>query len=716
MSRVSKGRRLLRSPARLLGPEGSLSRRLHQRVLLLGIIAIIGFVFVIVTGLLGAQNRQERQFHEAGLQATRAFDSYLLDVRSDLIATAAALGPSADQSDLLRQLIARRPTLFELQLIDADGRILIQRNRVGRPYQIEVSEQPWFSAVRAGYSYLGAVDFGEFSVPTVTLAAPVTDELGVFAASLVARFDLTTLWNIAISLPVAESGYVYISDQQGQLVAHRNLRLLYSDATLQSLIGRSPQAIADGNLHIYPALDGRWVLGFGMAFELAPWFAIVEQPLFEALGPSVMLALGMLLALVLAAWLVRSILRFTRVQILRPLALLRGGVERLQQGDLQARTRVPAGHGELSQLGDAFDQMTAQLQAREQQLRQSLADTTELKNLLDNVFASIVSGVMTTDLQGRITLCNLAALRILDYPHSKMLVGQTVASLRPPLNALLLPHVQSVCQAHEPLIGLEVSPVLEERGKVHLRCNLSVLRGAEQVLGIAIVIDDVTTLKQMEAQRRLLEHMVSPAILSQIDPDRLQLGGQRREITALFADIHGFTCISEQLTPEKLVGLLNRYLGAMADAVLAQEGTIDKFLGDAIMAWFNAPLPQVDHALRAVRTALQIRSAIEQLHEELPAVLRLSFGVGIHTGEAVLGLVGTQARIEYTAIGDDVNTAKRIQEHSGINQILISAQIYQAVQDDVEVRPLQRIKVKGKQKPLEVYEVIGLKKQVQGAR
>jgi class 3 adenylate cyclase len=224
------------------------------------------------------------------------------------------------------------------------------------------------------------------------------------------------------------------------------------------------------------------------------------------------------------------------------------------------------------------------------------------------------------------------------------------------------------------------------------------------------VIDDVTAMKQMESQRRLLEHMVSPAILTQLDPDRLQLGGQRMEITALFADIHGFTGISEQLTPEKLVRLLNRYLGAMADAVLAEEGTIDKFLGDAIMAWFNAPLPQADHALRAVRTALRIRASIEQLHRDLPGALRLTIGVGIHTGQAVLGLIGTEERIEYTAIGDDVNVAKRIQEHTGDNQILISADVYRAVQNDIDVHPCQRIQVKGKRKPLEVYEVIGLKR------
>jgi PAS domain S-box-containing protein len=694
---------------RLFDKTGSIGRRLHQRVLLLASIAMLGLAVAILISLLGARDRLEGQFRVAGMTATHAFDSYLLDVRSDLIATAAALGESADQSDLLRQLIARRPTLFELDLIDPQGRILLQRNRVGRPNKTALGEQPWLASVRSGQSYLGPVDFGEFSVPTVTLAAPVSNELGVFSATLVARFDLTTLWNIAISLSVGDSGYIYIADQNGHLVAHRNLRLLYSEDSMEQRLGLSPQSLADGGLHLYSSLYGRWVIGFGSAMELAPWFAIVEQPLAEALGPSLLRVVIMLLALVLAWLMVRSIVRFTRLQILRPLALLREGVERLQAGDLGARTGLEPGRGELSQLGGAFDHMAAQLQAREQQLRQSLSETTELKNLLDNVFSSIVSGVMTTDMDGRISLCNLAALRILGYGESKALIGQTVAGLVAPLGRIVQPHVSTVSRSHRPVIGLEISADLPERGAVHLRVNLSELRSAERPQGIAIVIDDVTEMKQMEAQRRLLEHMVSPAILSQIDPDRLQLGGQRQVITALFADIHGFTSISEQLTPEKLVGLLNRYLGAMADAVLMEEGTIDKFLGDAIMAWFNAPLLQADHALRAVRTGLQIRDSIVQLHKELPEELQLSFGIGIHTGDAVLGLIGSQERIEYTAIGDDVNTAKRIQEHSGINQILISAQIYAVVQADVEVRPLQRIQVKGKQKPLEVYEVIGLK-------
>jgi class 3 adenylate cyclase len=132
-------------------------------------------------------------------------------------------------------------------------------------------------------------------------------------------------------------------------------------------------------------------------------------------------------------------------------------------------------------------------------------------------------------------------------------------------------------------------------------------------------------------------------------------------------------------------------------------------MGDAIMAWFNAPIPQPDHTLRAVKTALLIRESIENLYKELPADSHLYFGVGIHCGDAVLGLIGTEKRLEYTAISDSVNTAKRIQENSAKNQILISKETYERVKKEVNAKPHGEITVKGKSQPLEVYEVLGLK-------
>ena len=127
------------------------------------------------------------------------------------------------------------------------------------------------------------------------------------------------------------------------------------------------------------------------------------------------------------------------------------------------------------------------------------------------------------------------------------------------------------------------------------------------------------------------------------------------------------------------------------------------------LAWFNAPIPQPDHTLRAVKTALIIRESVENLYKELPPEFHLGFGAGIHCGDAVLGLIGTEKRLEYTAISDAVNTAKRIQENSARNQILISASAYERVSKEINARPHADMSVKGKTQPLGVFEVLGLK-------
>jgi class 3 adenylate cyclase len=132
-------------------------------------------------------------------------------------------------------------------------------------------------------------------------------------------------------------------------------------------------------------------------------------------------------------------------------------------------------------------------------------------------------------------------------------------------------------------------------------------------------------------------------------------------------------------------------------------------MGDAIMAWFNAPIQQKDHTLRAVKAALSLRESVEALYKELPNDEHLAFGAGIHYGDAVLGLIGTEKRLEYTAISDNVNIAKRIQENSGKNQILISKVAYERVKKEVNVKPHVEMSVKGKTQPIEVFEVIGLK-------
>ncbi len=343
-------------------------------------------------------------------------------------------------------------------------------------------------------------------------------------------------------------------------------------------------------------------------------------------------------------------------------------------------------------------------------LKHTLAEVIELKSLMDNVFASIASGVITADIENQITLCNRAAETILGSAAAN-LIGHPLSEVMPNIAENIAPYLVSMRDNDEPVVGLEISHNLSKRGLVDWRLNLSPLKDADQTTqGVAIVLDDLTERKRLEAQRRLFERMVSPAVINQLDPNSLQLGGKRVDLTVLFADIRGFTSYSEQVSPERLVSVLNRYLAAMAEAVLSQEGTIDKFLGDAVMAWFNAPIPQPDHTLRAVKAALLLREMVEGLYQELPEDSHLAFGAGIHYGDAVLGLIGTERRLEYTAISDSVNTAKRIQENSANNQILISKEAYERVKDKVEAKQHVSMAVKGKSQPVEVYEVLGLKK------
>jgi len=342
-------------------------------------------------------------------------------------------------------------------------------------------------------------------------------------------------------------------------------------------------------------------------------------------------------------------------------------------------------------------------------LKRTLEEVTELKNLMDDVFASIVSGVITADAQDQITLCNRAAAAILGRASAEI-VGRKLQDVMPTFANEIQPQMNSVRENDQPVVGFEFSQSLPQRGNVDWRMNLSPLKDAgHKTQGVAIVLDDLTERKKLEAQRRLFERMVSPAVIEQLDPNSLQLGGKRTDITVLFADVRGFTSFSETVSPEKLVSILNRYLGAMAEAVLAQEGTIDKFMGDAIMAWFNAPIPQPDHTLRAVKTALMIRESVEALYRELPKEAHLAFGAGIHFGDAVLGLIGTEKRLEYTAIGDTVNTAKRSQENSAKNQIIVTRNAYERVKDEIIAKPIAPISAKGKTAPLDAFEVIGLK-------
>ncbi|WP_139490925.1 CHASE2 domain-containing protein [Brevibacillus dissolubilis] len=189
------------------------------------------------------------------------------------------------------------------------------------------------------------------------------------------------------------------------------------------------------------------------------------------------------------------------------------------------------------------------------------------------------------------------------------------------------------------------------------------------------------------------------------------LGGTRKHVSIMFVDIRGFTTLSEQIEPEEVIGVLNEYLDLGTRAVFAHEGTLDKFIGDGIMSIFGAPHTIENHAEMAVRAALAMKRGSAELAERLNQTYgySVSFGIGINTGDAVIGNIGSKNRLDYTAIGDTVNMAARLESNSKAGQILISQSTYDLVKDLFEIEELGEIKVKGKEKPVMVYQVQGEK-------
>ena len=218
--------------------------------------------------------------------------------------------------------------------------------------------------------------------------------------------------------------------------------------------------------------------------------------------------------------------------------------------------------------------------------------------------------------------------------------------------------------------------------------------------------------KEREKTRGAFSKYVSPAVVDELmkDPEKLKLGGIRKEITVFFSDIRGFTTISEKLSPEKLVHILNEYLTAMTDIIMKHEGVVDKYIGDAIMAFWGAPMKQPNHAEMGCSTAVDMIKKLEELKkkwagEKFPEI---NIGIGLNTGPAVIGNMGSYERFDYTAMGDTINLGSRLEgltKAYGVN-IIASESTKKAVKGKFVFRKLDLVRVKGKKKPITIYELI----------
>jgi len=222
----------------------------------------------------------------------------------------------------------------------------------------------------------------------------------------------------------------------------------------------------------------------------------------------------------------------------------------------------------------------------------------------------------------------------------------------------------------------------------------------------------MTEERERKKVRGAFQYYLNASVVEQMlkDPEKLKLGGEKKDLTVLFSDIRGFTSISEHMTPERLVKFLNEYLTKMTDIVFKYDGLLDKYMGDAIMAIWGAPLDQSDHPLRACYTALEMVEELRLLQQRwaTEGMPRMNIGIGINAGPMVVGNMGSERRFDYTVMGDSVNLGSRLE---GLNKlygtnIIISEMTYERVREEILGRELDLVRVKGKDQPVKIYELL----------
>lgn len=346
-------------------------------------------------------------------------------------------------------------------------------------------------------------------------------------------------------------------------------------------------------------------------------------------------------------------------------------------------------------------------------LRHQISQISEARDLMTNIFESIVSGVITLDRDNLITDCNLAAQGILGRIKESF-VGQPLETILPELDATFHESLARVREAGTREIT-EVEVLLADLGQRSWNVVMSPLRDAQQTnQGVVILVDDLTEIHQREEQLGIASQYMKLGLENIHNVDVLDvMGGQEREISVLHSDVRGFTSFSEKLPPDELMRVINDYLTLSSHAIQLQKGIVDKYMGDAVTGLFNTPFnPSEDHAVQAVRAAMSMRYDVSELNDkrEEGGQEALFYGIGIHTGMAVLGNVGSKDRKEFTALGDATDLGKLLQENAQKNEILISAATYERVQDFFECEAIEPRKTKDYPGFTVMYKVIKVKK------
>lgn len=358
-----------------------------------------------------------------------------------------------------------------------------------------------------------------------------------------------------------------------------------------------------------------------------------------------------------------------------------------------------------------FRQRHAEQQAYRAKLEQQLVKVGDefqtLQDFNESIIQSMTSGMLVGDKDThRILKVNQAMERICGLEAHEM-VGKTVEEVFAHYHGLPISEFADEVERQGTITLRKHSLYTDDGREFHQYIKGQVFYNHQGVnKGVIVIVDDIS---KTELLRDTFSRYLSQQVLEEVMTSRHRpaLQSTRRELSVLFADIRNFTRFAEMFQPEEVVDVLNQYLDLMVGSLFAYQGTLDKFLGDGLLAFFGAPLHQPDHARRAVLAALDIQRAIDELNKRRrqQGTITLDIGIGINSGEAIVGNIGSEKRMEYTVIGDMVNVAQHLQSRAEPGEVLISAATLPHVASQVMVHHTVEERVKGRHRPVLAHRI-----------
>jgi adenylate cyclase len=349
---------------------------------------------------------------------------------------------------------------------------------------------------------------------------------------------------------------------------------------------------------------------------------------------------------------------------------------------------------------------------------QLFATVKQQELLQRDILRSLSNGVISTDKTGLIIAANESAKRLLGLEEEDRLEGKLVTEMIAIKQGDFSKWCQESLHAADDKQRQQYYPdqtLVSNSAQAH-SINLSIntiadASDSQQVRGTLVVMEDISDEKRLKST--MYRYMTQELAEELLKLDDAKLGGDRKEVSILFSDIRGYTTLTENLEAEEVVSMLNEYFESMVEAIFRHKGTLDKYIGDAIMAVFGSPLPLKEHAWMAVQTSLEMRQRLQDFNSRRYAdhKPRIKIGIGINSDTVISGNIGSSKRMEFTAIGDGVNLGSRLESVSkqyGCD-IIISDNTYKPCQNQVWARELDFIRVKGRNEPVAIYELVGLR-------